>query len=111
MNIDVPTYSADTVAIMAQLGRFDLVSRLLAIIGILLVFGGVFAYFHYRHISEEAAIKTAEEIAEKVANEYLQKEFPAIVEEYRKFLDTSNVLDEDATEIAADVDDDSGGKS
>jgi len=68
----------DATAAAAQLGRLDLVSLLLAAIGLILVAGGVYAFINFRKIAREQATeeakKTAEEVAELIVNEYLQRE-------------------------------------
>ncbi|MFK7871279.1 MAG: hypothetical protein AB8B58_18830 [Roseobacter sp.] len=89
----------------AQTGRLDLVSLLLAAIGLILVLGGLFAFINFRsiakaHATEEAA-RIAEATAERVTNEYLQRELPDLLEEYREFFDSEDDLsDEDADEMA-----------
>lgn len=88
---------------MAQTGRFDLVSLLLASIGLILVAGGVFAFLNFKamakkHATAEAKI-VAEQIAERVANEYLQRELPELLKEYREFMD-QDLTDDDADRMA-----------
>ena len=96
--------TVDTIAIAAQLGRFDLVSLLLAAIGLILVLGGLFAFFNFRAIAKtratEEASKVAEAVAERVANEYLQKELPDVMKAYREMMDSEAVTDEVADQLA-----------
>lgn len=84
----------DAISIAAQLGRLDFVSALLAIIGVALVLGGLFTFLHFRNVAKDEACKEAERhakiVAERVANEYLQAELPALLEEYRRFMEAQN---------------------
>lgn len=99
---------------MAQTGRFDLVSLLLAIIGIILVLGGLFAFFNFRSVAKQQAkaeaATVARETAERVTNEYLQRELPDLLDAYRTFLDSEVVSGEDANRMAKAQDDDGGDK-
>lgn len=93
----------------AQTGRLDLVSLLLAAIGIILVLGGFFAFINLRSIAKAQATaeakSVAEETAERVTNEYLQKELPDLLTEYRTFFDSDEFTDEDADQMAGAQDD------
>lgn len=84
----------DAISVASQLGRLDFVSALLAIIGVALVLGGLFTFLHFRNVAKEEACKEAERhakiVAERVANEYLQAELPALLEEYRRFMEAQN---------------------
>lgn len=75
----------------AQIGRLDLVSLLLAILGILLALGGVVAFLNFRSLARKQAREEAEKIAkvvaEEKANEYLQTELMNIIREYKSFID------------------------
>jgi hypothetical protein len=89
----------------AQTGRLDLVSLLLAAIGLILVLGGLFAFINFRSLAKSHAIavaaKISETTAERVTNEYLQRELPNLLEEYREFFDSEGEFsDEDADQMA-----------
>ncbi|TCO72031.1 hypothetical protein [Rhodovulum euryhalinum] len=96
----------------AQTGRLDLVSLLLAIVSTILVLGGVFAFLNFRSIAKAHAIvqakETAEATAERVTNEYLQRELPDLLKAYRSFLDSDDVSNEAADQMAGAQD--NGGK-
>ena len=98
------TKAQDAVAYAAQTGRLDFVSLILAAIGLILVIGGIFAFFNFRMIVKTHAIneatKIAEATAERVTNEYLQKELPDLLHEYRSFFDSENLTDDDANQMA-----------
>ncbi|MEX0365692.1 MAG: hypothetical protein AB3N22_06450 [Ruegeria sp.] len=103
----------DATAVAAQLGRLDLVSLLLAAIGLILVLGGLFAFFNFRSIARtqatQEATKVAEDVAERVANEYLQKELPDVIKAYREMMDSESVSDDLADQMAGAQDDSEGG--
>ena len=103
----------DAIAVAAQLGRFDLVSLLLAAIGLILVLGGLFAFFNFRALAKAQATaeatRVAEEVAERIANEYLQRELPDVVKAYRELLDSDAVTDEVADQMAGAQEDKKGG--
>lgn len=88
---------------VAQLGRFDLVSLLLAVIGILIALAGVIAFINFRSVArrqaKEEAQRIAAETAERTANEYLQAELPKLLEEYRELFG-SNCSSEEIDKIA-----------
>lgn len=89
----------------AQTGRLDLISLILAAISLTLVLGGVFAFLNFRSIAKAHAVteatKVAEATAERVTNEYLQRELPDLLEEYREFFDSEgDFTDEDADQMA-----------
>ena len=94
----------DAVHMAAQLGRLDLVSALIAIIGIALVVGGLFAYFDIRatakRIARDEARSLAQELVERRANEYLQAELPGLLEEYSYLFGSGSTSDDEADEIA-----------
>ena len=94
----------DTTAAAAQLGRLDLVSLLLAAIGVILVLGGVFAFMNFRAIarsqSKDEAAKVAKEVAERTANEYLQRELPDVIKAYRDMMDEEGLSDDDTNRFA-----------
>ena len=100
---DISTYE-DATAIAAQLGRLDLVSLLLAAIGLILVLGGVFAFLNIRYVARaqaiEAATEVAEAVAERMSNEYLQKELPDLLSAYYDMMGSSEISDELADEMA-----------
>lgn len=66
-----------------------LAAVLLTAVAVLLAVSGLIAYIRVRwsarSIATEEARKTAEAIAEKAANDYLQAELPAIVSAYAAF--------------------------
>lgn len=101
--------SQDAIALASQLGRLDLISLLLAIIGLILVLGGVYAFMNFRSIAKTHAVtesrKVAEETAERVTNEYLQRELPDLLEAYRSFGDSQDVTDDAADRMANAQDD------
>lgn len=94
----------DALTVAAQLGRLDFASLLLAIVSTILVLGGIFAFLNFRSIAKSHAIaqakETAEATAERVTNEYLQRELPDLLDAYRSFLDSDDVSDEDADDMA-----------
>jgi len=94
----------DAIQAAAQLGRLDLVSLLLAAIGLILVAGGVFAFFNFRSIARkqatEEARKIAGTVAEQIANEYMQKHLHDIVKAYEKMMDSDAVSDDLAKQMA-----------
>ena len=96
--------SQDAIAIASQLGRLDLVSLLLAVIGLILVIGGVFAFLNLRSVAKkvacEEARERAKEFAEKAANEYLQAELPDLLKEYSHLFGGNNISDDTADDIA-----------
>ncbi len=81
---------ADAISVAAQMGRLDLISALLALIGIALVLAGVFAFMHFRDVAKKTACEESEKhakiVAERVANEYIQQELPALLEAYKGFI-------------------------
>ena len=89
----------------AQTGRLDFVSLILASIGIILVFGGLFSFVNFRSLAkkqaEEVATKVAEEKAEQAANEYLQRELLKLVNQYMEFTRIEPFSNDDADEIAS----------
>lgn len=95
----------DAICVGAQLGRLDFVSALLAIIGLVLVLGGIFAFLNFRSLAKKTACEEAEKhaktTAERVANEYLQAELPDLLQAYKKFLEESG----DNTDGESDWDD------
>lgn len=102
----------DAVAYAAQTGRLDLVSLLLTLVSLILVVGGVIAYLNFRSIAKAHAIteatKVAEDTAERVTNEYLQKELPDLLEAYRSFLNSEGMSDDDADEMGSAQDNGEG---
>lgn len=93
----------------AQTGRLDLVSLILAAISLTLVLGGVFAFLNFRSIAKAHAVaeatKVAETTAERVTNEYLQRELPDLLEQYREFFDSEGDLTDDDADQMANVQD------
>ena len=78
MNAAADIGGADVIAYAAQIGRLDFISAVLATLGLLFVLAGTFAFIHFRGIAKKQAEETAKtiarEVAERVANEYMQKE-------------------------------------
>lgn len=109
------SHAQDVIAYAAQIGRLDLVSLLLAIVGLILVIGGVFAFLNFRSIAKthakDEAKTVAEAIAERVTNEYLQRELPELLKEYRSFFDSEEFTDEDANQMAGAQDDNGKAKN
>ena len=74
-----------------------------------MIIGGVFSFFNFRSIAKAHAIdearKIAEATADRVTNEYLQRELLIIIEEYREMLDSGGGSDDDADQIANAQDD------
>lgn len=103
-----------SLAAAAQLGRLDFASLLLAIVSLILVLGGLYAFINFRAIAKAQAVKEARAVAqataERVTNEYLQRELPDLLEAYRSFLDSDDVTDEDADEMASAQDNGEGEK-
>lgn len=95
---------ADALQIAAQIGRLDFVSLLLAIVSLILVLGGLYAFINFRAIAKahavEEANRVAEATAERVTNEYLQRELPDLLDAYRSFLDPGDISDQAANEMA-----------
>lgn len=81
----LPQYN-DAIHVAAQLGRLDLVSVLLAAIAVLLALAGIYAFFSVKNSARIVARETAEEIAEKAANLYLQEKLPEIIDSYKDFI-------------------------
>ena len=98
------TACTDATALAGQLGRLDLVSLLLAGIGLILVLGGVFAFINFRSIARsqatEEAKERAKEVAERVANEYLQGELPGIIDANLDLMDRGSLSDDDTNSVA-----------
>ncbi|MEP2828673.1 hypothetical protein [Parvibaculum sp.] len=62
----------DAVQAALELGRLDMVSILLAMIGVVAIFGGIFAFGYLRGLASAIAKKEAEEIAERRLTELLK---------------------------------------
>lgn len=100
---------ATTIQYSEQLGRFDFASILLtstavivAAIGVLLFFGGIFGFLNIKNSAKREAKIVAEihskEVAERVANEHMQQYFPEIVRAYDE-LGKNLVSQDEAGEI------------
>ena len=108
---------ADVIQYAAQLGRLDLVSVSLAILAILMGLGGLVAFLDLRstakrHARREARI-LAEATAERVTNEYLQRELPKVIKAYIELeRDSSSFsqVNEDASANAIAAAQDDGGQ-
>lgn len=101
----------DAVGCASQLGRLDLVSVLLAILGLLLALAGVVAFFDLRKAAKDRATEVArveaERAAEGAAVRYLEAELPRLVEEYME-LAANAATDEAANQIALAQEDERG---
>ncbi|MBB4064522.1 hypothetical protein [Gellertiella hungarica] len=64
----------DTYAIAAQIGRFDLVSLLMTVLGIVLTLAGVVGFVEVRSRSESVAREAAGSVAARVAKETAENE-------------------------------------
>lgn len=89
----------DSLSLATQFGRLDFISAVLASLAVILVFGGVFSFLNFRNIAKEQATKeaaqVAEEIAEKTAVLYLERELPDMIDNYyelvkSQFVDNEN---------------------
>lgn len=65
------TQPDDALRAALQLGRLDAVTAILAGLGLVIVFGGVFSFVHYRNVAREQARETAAKVAERVAKRVL----------------------------------------
>ena len=94
--------AVDAIQHAAQLGRLDFASSLLGAVAILIALAAVFAFINVRHLAKRRATEVAErvsqEIAEKAANLYLQKQLPTITMAYLELL--GGVGDQSADGIA-----------
>ena len=94
----------DATAVAAQLGRLDLASLLLAAVGLVLVAGGVYAFINFRGLAREQAkseaSKIAAEVAERIANEHMQRELPNIIRAYQTIIVGGGETDEEADSVA-----------
>lgn len=86
----------DVISLLAQLGRFDIVSFLFALVAIILALGGVIAYRDFgrvaRRQAREVANRIASETAEKMVSEYLQREMPKFLRERSKRIGSTGQL-------------------
>ena len=77
--------------------------------------GGLFAFFDFRAVAKkqasEEATRVAEAVAERTANDYLQRELPDVVKAYREIMDFDGVADEIADQLARAQEDPKGGAS
>lgn len=98
----------DAVALASQLGRLDLVSLLLAVLGLLLALGGIVAFLNLRGIARTVAREEAKTqisaTVEEQAIAYMQAELPSLVEAYIE-LARNAATDEKADAIAKAQDD------
>lgn len=92
------------ITIANQIGRLDFASLLLASVSTILVLGGIFSFLNFRSIAKaqaaEEAKKIAENTAERVTNEYLQRELPDLLSAYRSMLDSDDLSDQQANQMA-----------
>lgn len=68
------TADADVLNIAVQLGRLDLASMSLALVGLILAVSAVFAYFVYGHVVERTAKRETGEIAPAIIAKILRDE-------------------------------------
>lgn len=80
---------ADSVQLATETGRLDFLSAVLACLAIILVVAGIFAFLNLRALARSAAREESQKTAERAAVEYLQKELPTIVKEYRKLAENA----------------------
>ena len=62
----------DAISYASQLGRLDVVSLILALLGIVLGFGAIAGFMHIKESSHAIAKATSKKVAEKVAIEFLK---------------------------------------
>ena len=110
----------DAVHVAAQLGRLDLVSALLAAIGLMAALLAIGGFFYVRHRAEKAAREEAQYLNERIEAEALSKMeemLPTLVDQYMELLRNSVTADQ-ANDIAEaqgedtdgdDLPDDQGG--
>jgi hypothetical protein len=94
----------DAVECAAQTGRLDLVSILLACIGILMALGGIYGFFNVRSKASDIAETIAKSVAEEAANNYLQEQLPNILEAYEDLIERK--IDESVVDKIAGVQED-----
>lgn len=91
------------VQVAGEIGFLDFASLLLAIVAILLAFGGIYAFFNFRGIARKQATEEARKIAASVAEDAairrLEAELPKMLEQYMELVQNS-VSAEAANEIA-----------
>lgn len=103
----------DQLHLATQLGRLDLVSIVLAAIAIILVFGGVFAFYNFRGVAKKAAraevraisqeiTDSSKTIAEDTAVAFLQNELPNMVSDYRDI--AKNTITKENAEASTEQD-------
>lgn len=68
------TADADVLNIAVQLGRLDLASLSLALVGLILAGSAIFAYFVYGHVVERTAKRETGEIAPAIIAKILREE-------------------------------------
>jgi len=93
----------DAIQCAYQLGRLDLVSALVASIGVIFAIGGIFSFINIKNSAKATAEETAQKIAhektEFIVNAYLQEKLPSILESYKDFI-ANHVEDSVANHIA-----------
>jgi hypothetical protein len=92
--VDLANLKPDTISVLAQLGRFDLVSMLLACIGILIALGAIVGYIQVTAKVKTAATKAAvdepRKIAETEAREEVRKIVPSMLRRLMEDIDKEN---------------------
>ena len=90
-------------AYASEIGLLEAIAVLLACISIVLVLGGIIAFINIRTSAmaraEKAASEKAEQLAEAAAVRYLEREMPALLNEYVRLVEDSG-SDEAANKIA-----------
>ena len=76
-----PNMAADRVQIALELGRLDMVTIALALLGAAAALFAFFGFLEIRYRAREVARETAEQIARKVALVELQKMLPSLVDD------------------------------
>lgn len=106
-----PSAATDAIKYASELGRLDLVTAVLAALGLILALGGIFAFFDVRRAARATATETATAIAGAVAESaavaYLERELPRLADQYRELANNA-ARDEDANAIA-EAQENSGG--
>lgn len=106
MNSDQKLYT-----VAAQSGLLELIAVLLAIVTILIAIAAIYFFFNLNRTAKTTAEKEARricpEVAEHVANRYIQEQLPAILEEYKE-LGWGSVGNTNADDIAGAQDDEDG---
>ncbi len=99
-NSEDPEALKDALTAALQLGRLDLATIILAALGVTLVFGGIFSFFHFRHIAEEEARVVAQKVASETARGSVEAALPSMARNLYYLMQEDSVTDADADRIA-----------